>query len=104
MQHIENMNELRDLITESNSSTHVVLYVTAEWCTVCKRMSPYIQTHVNSKSNMIFAIADYDIAKTIVHKYKIQVVPCFIRFLNGEIETICMSGSEKDISSFFSEF
>jgi len=100
---VKDLNELKRVLSETTDTMHVVLYVTAEWCTVCKRIAPIIQQHVDSKSNTLFIMADYDVAKTIVHKYKIRVVPCFIRFLNTEIESICMSGNEKSISDFFSE-
>lgn len=104
MASVKDLNELKTILSQTDNSTHVVLYVTADWCIVCKRITPYIKQNVDSKSNMLFVMADYDVAKTIVHKYKIQVVPCFIRFLNNEIESVCMSGSEKNISDFFSEF
>lgn len=104
MDFLKDLNELKSVLLQADKTTHIVLYVTAGWCKVCTKMSPIIQQYVNSKSNMVFVMADYDVAKTIVHKYKIRVVPCFIRFLNNEIESICMSGAEKDISDFFSEF
>ena len=100
---VKDLNELKLVLAETDDTIHVVLYVTAEWCSVCKRIAPIIRQYVDSKSNMLFIVADYDVAKTIVHKYKIRVVPCFIRFLNTEIESICMSGNEKNISDFFSE-
>ena len=100
---VKDLNELKLVLSETYDTIHAVLYVTAEWCTACKRIAPIIRQYVDSKSNMLFIVADYDVAKTIVHKYKIRVVPCFIRFLNTEIESICMSGNEKNISDFFSE-
>jgi thioredoxin-like negative regulator of GroEL len=96
------IDELKSIIS-SNKHEYYVLYITADWCAVCKRVFPYILKHLEEKKT-INIVADYDRAKTITHKFRIQAIPTLIRFYDNEVDSICMSGSLLEIDKFFNEF
>jgi len=96
------IDQLKSVVSD-NPNKYCILYITAEWCVVCKRVLPHILQFIKTK-NTINIVADYDIAKTIVHKYKVKAIPTLIRFYNNDIDSICMSGSSDAITTFFKEF
>lgn len=96
------INEYHVLKTflESNATSDVVMFVTASWCSICNNIYSFVCENFQKK-HTINIIVDYDFAKTIVHKYKIQVIPTLIHFSNAEVNQICMSGSHQKIQGFF---
>lgn len=96
------IDELKSIISK-NKEDFLILYITADWCSVCKRVFPHILDYLREK-NTINLVADYEVAKTIVHKFRIRAIPTLIRFYDGEIDSICMSGSLQEINKFFNEF
>lgn len=99
---VRHIDDLKSIVS-SNKEKHCIVYITADWCTVCKRNLPYINEFLKEKDT-VNLIADYDTAKTIVHKFKIRAIPTLLRFYEGDIDSICMSGSIHEITKFFNEF
>ena len=60
-----------------------LLYFTASWCQVCKRIYPIIETLQSEGANI--ELVDCDIQPDISNKYKIYSVPTFI-FVEDESE------------------
>ena len=78
------------------SELPVVVYFWADWCPPCKWMAPIIK-EVASENKETFLIAklDTDRNRNTVLKYRIEAIPTFIVFRDGEITGRFVGGMQK---------
>ncbi len=57
----------------------------AEWCGPCKSMHPIFTRMAKKYKHVRFARVNVDNAQNIAMKYRVQSIPTFIMFKNGEI-------------------
>lgn len=74
----------QDLIT--NNSLPVLVDFYADWCGPCKTMSPVLKELANELNGQIKVIKiDVDKNQAVAQKYRVQGIPTFILFHEGNI-------------------
>ena len=78
------------------SELPVVVYFWADWCPPCKWMAPIIETVASeNKETFLIAQLDTDRNRQTTIKYRIEAIPTFIVFRDGEITGRFIGGMQK---------
>jgi thioredoxin 1 len=70
---------------EINNNSLLLVDFWAEWCGPCKSMHPIFTRMAKKYKHVRFARVNVDNAQDIAMKYRVQSIPTFIMFKNGEI-------------------
>ena len=73
--------EIDNILANNNL---VLIHFGTDWCVPCKKMKPVIQQIQKELKNVKVLFIDTDINKELVSKHKIEGIPVFIVFRNGE--------------------
>jgi rhodanese-related sulfurtransferase len=76
-----NNAEYKQLI---NSGSVVLVDFGAEWCPPCKAMEPVLQTLENEHTNLKLVKIDAGVQTILMKQYKVEGLPFFILYKNGE--------------------
>ncbi|XP_006985350.1 thioredoxin domain-containing protein 8 isoform X2 [Peromyscus maniculatus bairdii] len=79
VQMINDMDELKELLTVAGSKL-VVVEFSAAWCGPCKRVGPVFQAMSLKYQNVMFANVDVDSSKELTQLCHIKAVPTFQMF------------------------
>lgn len=93
-----NRNDLKGIIQLYDI---VIIYITASWCTPCKKTYPIINNYSKQYDNHKLLILDYDNDKDAVRFLRIRQVPVLIGYKNQEKHDVCLYCDEKTIDIFF---
>jgi thioredoxin 1 len=71
-----------------NAAQPVLVYFWANWCGPCRLMAPLVEAMANSHGDRLKVIKmEVDPNPKSVAEYKVEGVPAFRVFLNGEVKT-----------------
>lgn len=89
------MENFKDII---NGDKPVLVDFHATWCGPCKAMSPIVESLVKELSGEIRVLKiDIDKNEAAANEYRVQAVPTFIIFKNGEVVWRHSGGMDKPL-------
>jgi len=95
IQEITNVKEFEHIIINHK---YVLVDFYTQWCGPCKKISPYVEELNKKYNNVKFIKIDIEVNKDIENlsnKLKIESIPTFILFKNGEQKNM-ITGSSKE--------
>jgi thioredoxin 1 len=105
IQNVEENAELSQIISKSADKVVVVDFF-ATWCGPCMRIAPKLEEMSKSeqyKDKVVFLKVDVDGASEISEKYKIQAMPTFLLFKNGERVDEMMGANEVKLKAIINK-
>ena len=78
--------ESSDEFAELKNSNYLVVDFFADWCGPCRRIAPDFMKLSQIYADINFCKVDIDNNKDIATEYKIECMPTFLFFKNGELK------------------
>ncbi|XP_076016797.1 thioredoxin-like [Genypterus blacodes] len=100
---VPNLKAFKAILKEAGGNL-VAVDFTATWCGPCQRMTPvFIELEsAPENKNVVFLKVDVDEADDIAAEYKIDSMPTFVFFKNGEEEERFSGASEQKLKDVVS--
>lgn len=79
--------ELKDIVNDIKTEDKLFIRFHAKWCGVCKLIAPFVVKLQNDEryKDVKFIDVDVDEAKDVKQAFKINNLPYFAAFKNGEL-------------------
>ena len=94
------MSNLENIISGSKP---VLAEFWAPWCTYCRRITPVMEKLKAERQDIEIVQVNIDDEPALADKYKIEVIPTMLMFVNGEHgQELVAPGSKRQIEEFIS--
>ncbi|XP_063682706.1 uncharacterized protein LOC134817494 [Bolinopsis microptera] len=100
-------NATLDNLINSSPEKLIVVDFFATWCGPCVRIAPKLEEMSKSedyKDSVLFLKVDVDAANEISEKFKIQAMPTFILFKDGQKVDEMMGANEAKLKAFINKY